>query len=142
MRPLRPSPANSLALTLLFLLIIIILVATSRDRLRPNPSWVVGFPKRNQEPRYHDYYNHYYVGQPRQRRRTHSLVDASRPSPRSQLCDHIEMIRRHHQQQRPFPPPPAAAARWNKGDGDDHEVDPRYGVEKRLVPSGPNPLHN
>ncbi|CAJ2650386.1 unnamed protein product [Trifolium pratense] len=22
------------------------------------------------------------------------------------------------------------------------EVDPRYGVDKRLVPSGPNPLHN
>ncbi|WOH12574.1 hypothetical protein DCAR_0832079 [Daucus carota subsp. sativus] len=22
------------------------------------------------------------------------------------------------------------------------EIDPRYGVEKRLVPSGPNPLHN
>ncbi|KAL7163779.1 hypothetical protein ACSBR2_039827 [Camellia fascicularis] len=24
----------------------------------------------------------------------------------------------------------------------DNEIDPRYGVEKRLVPSGPNPLHN
>ncbi|XP_038891849.1 CLAVATA3/ESR (CLE)-related protein 10-like [Benincasa hispida] len=23
-----------------------------------------------------------------------------------------------------------------------NEIDPRYGVEKRLVPSGPNPLHN
>ncbi|KAJ0963477.1 hypothetical protein J5N97_028599 [Dioscorea zingiberensis] len=22
------------------------------------------------------------------------------------------------------------------------EIDPRYGVDKRLVPSGPNPLHN
>ncbi|KAH7660708.1 Aquaporin-like protein [Dioscorea alata] len=22
------------------------------------------------------------------------------------------------------------------------DIDPRYGVEKRLVPSGPNPLHN
>ncbi|KZV34688.1 hypothetical protein F511_00590 [Dorcoceras hygrometricum] len=22
------------------------------------------------------------------------------------------------------------------------EIDPRYGVEKRLVPGGPNPLHN
>ncbi|KAI3467268.1 hypothetical protein Pfo_023931 [Paulownia fortunei] len=32
----------------------------------------------------------------------------------------------------PLPPPP--------DDGD--EIDPRYGVEKRLVPSGPNPLHN
>ncbi|XVF86059.1 hypothetical protein PTKIN_Ptkin17bG0170100 [Pterospermum kingtungense] len=24
----------------------------------------------------------------------------------------------------------------------DNEIDPRYGVEKRLVPSGPNPLHH
>ncbi|CAL9098649.1 unnamed protein product [Musa textilis] len=23
-----------------------------------------------------------------------------------------------------------------------NEIDPRYGVEKRLVPTGPNPLHN
>ncbi|KAK7307066.1 hypothetical protein VNO77_39799 [Canavalia gladiata] len=23
-----------------------------------------------------------------------------------------------------------------------NEIDPRYGAEKRLVPSGPNPLHN
>ncbi|KAL3501482.1 hypothetical protein ACH5RR_035931 [Cinchona calisaya] len=29
------------------------------------------------------------------------------------------------------PPPPS-----------DYEIDPRFGVEKRLVPSGPNPLHN
>ncbi|KAH6799113.1 hypothetical protein C2S51_035597 [Perilla frutescens var. frutescens] len=36
----------------------------------------------------------------------------------------------HHHQ----PPSPAR----NGGD----EIDPRYGVEKRLVPSGPNPLHN
>ncbi|KAL1551109.1 hypothetical protein AAHA92_18990 [Salvia divinorum] len=32
-----------------------------------------------------------------------------------------------------FPPPPRSG---------DNEIDPRYGVEKRLVPSGPNPLHN
>ncbi|XVE91368.1 hypothetical protein REPUB_Repub01dG0003700 [Reevesia pubescens] len=24
----------------------------------------------------------------------------------------------------------------------DNEIDPRYGVEKRLVPTGPNPLHH
>ncbi|KZV28358.1 hypothetical protein F511_11184 [Dorcoceras hygrometricum] len=35
----------------------------------------------------------------------------------------------------PFPPPPPLH-------GDGREIDPRYGVEKRLVPSGPNPLHN
>ncbi|XWS64203.1 hypothetical protein CRYUN_Cryun06bG0166200 [Craigia yunnanensis] len=32
----------------------------------------------------------------------------------------------------PQPPPPPEL----------NEIDPRYGVEKRLVPSGPNPLHN
>ncbi|KAL7091293.1 hypothetical protein ACP275_12G096300 [Erythranthe tilingii] len=46
-------------------------------------------------------------------------------------------IRLHLQKLRhcgpPFPPPPPP---------DDDEIDPRYGVEKRLVPSGPNPLHN
>ncbi|CAN6477235.1 unnamed protein product [Victoria cruziana] len=31
-----------------------------------------------------------------------------------------------------FPPPPPPV----------EELDPRYGVEKRLVPTGPNPLHN
>ncbi|KAL8457582.1 hypothetical protein ACS0TY_035446 [Phlomoides rotata] len=34
----------------------------------------------------------------------------------------------------PSPPPPVGE--------DGAEIDPRYGVEKRLVPSGPNPLHN
>lgn len=33
-----------------------------------------------------------------------------------------------------YPPPPL----FDEGD----EIDPRYGVAKRLVPSGPNPLHN
>ncbi|CAH9147511.1 unnamed protein product [Cuscuta epithymum] len=28
------------------------------------------------------------------------------------------------------------------GEARGREVDPRYGVDKRLVPSGPNPLHN
>ncbi|XVF85844.1 hypothetical protein PTKIN_Ptkin17bG0150300 [Pterospermum kingtungense] len=32
----------------------------------------------------------------------------------------------------PPPPPPSEL----------DEIDPRYGVEKRLVPSGPNPLHH
>ncbi|KAL3631215.1 hypothetical protein CASFOL_024199 [Castilleja foliolosa] len=35
------------------------------------------------------------------------------------------------------PPPTPPADLYDGG-----EIDPRYGVEKRLVPSGPNPLHN
>ncbi|OAY31251.1 CLAVATA3/ESR (CLE)-related protein 12 [Manihot esculenta] len=30
----------------------------------------------------------------------------------------------------------------DKQDVDRSEIDPRYGVEKRLVPTGPNPLHH
>ncbi|KAG2318784.1 hypothetical protein Bca52824_011997 [Brassica carinata] len=55
----------------------------------------------------------------------------SRPYARS-MC--LELQRIHgssswnHQQLVSPPPPP--------------QIDPRYGVDKRLVPSGPNPLHN
>ncbi|KAB5544724.1 hypothetical protein DKX38_012836 [Salix brachista] len=47
-------------------------------------------------------------------------------------------FQKHHQQQHENPLP---------GE-DEHkkaarsEIDPRYGVEKRLVPTGPNPLHH
>ncbi|GMI75383.1 CLAVATA3/ESR-RELATED 13 [Hibiscus trionum] len=37
-------------------------------------------------------------------------------------------FRKHHRQHSPLP--------------GDNEIDPRYGVEKRLVPTGPNPLHH
>ncbi|BAS94851.1 uncharacterized protein [Oryza sativa Japonica Group] len=46
-----------------------------------------------------------------------------------ELMRHRGGVRRHHR--RPAPPP-----------GRDEEVDLRYGVAKRLVPTGPNPLHN
>ncbi|KAL5722285.1 hypothetical protein ACHQM5_005823 [Ranunculus cassubicifolius] len=32
--------------------------------------------------------------------------------------------------------------RVQEPDPTDYEIDPRYGVEKRLVPTGPNPLHH
>ncbi|GMH31181.1 hypothetical protein Nepgr_033024 [Nepenthes gracilis] len=37
-----------------------------------------------------------------------------------------------------YPPPPPPLPPAQSG----YDIDPRYGVEKRLVPSGPNPLHN
>ncbi|PIM97909.1 hypothetical protein CDL12_29618 [Handroanthus impetiginosus] len=40
------------------------------------------------------------------------------------------LTRHHHRRKLPPPPPPP------------EDIDPRYGVEKRLVPSGPNPLHH
>ncbi|KAF5939151.1 hypothetical protein HYC85_023410 [Camellia sinensis] len=43
----------------------------------------------------------------------------------------------------PLPPPPSPPLPPKPSPLDhDNEIDPRYGVEKRLVPSGPNPLHN
>ncbi|KAI3452892.1 hypothetical protein Pfo_009555 [Paulownia fortunei] len=60
------------------------------------------------------------------RRRSHPCHPISTQPP-PVFCFQLQRIRHS-----PSPPPP------NKGD----EIDPRYGVEKRLVPSGPNPLHN
>ncbi|KAL6838585.1 hypothetical protein ACP4OV_031641 [Aristida adscensionis] len=55
------------------------------------------------------------------------------------LCHGLRLRRHqhpgHHHRQRPAPLPPPG-----RGAGD--EIDVRYGVAKRLVPTGPNPLHN
>ncbi|KAE9615487.1 hypothetical protein Lal_00018405 [Lupinus albus] len=51
----------------------------------------------------------------------------SRKNPRS-LC--IELQNMHQRMQTPVPP------------SNESGIDPRYGEEKRVVPSGPNPLHN
>ncbi|KAF6171724.1 hypothetical protein GIB67_007245 [Kingdonia uniflora] len=47
------------------------------------------------------------------------------------LCFHLP--RNHHYPPLLLPPPPPSPL---------DEIDPLYGVSKRLVPSGPNPLHN
>ncbi|KAL8518560.1 hypothetical protein ACS0TY_009789 [Phlomoides rotata] len=62
------------------------------------------------------------------RRRFHSCQPISTHLPSA--------IRYHLQRARHCPPPPPPPA------DDADEIDPRYGVAKRLVPSGPNPLHN
>ncbi|KAF8095751.1 hypothetical protein N665_0323s0017 [Sinapis alba] len=65
----------------------------------------------------------YYVSTP------HGSCDSfSRPYARS-MCLELQRIHRSTRKQPLVPPPPP-------------EIDPRYGVDKRLVPSGPNPLHN
>ncbi|KAJ4754618.1 CLAVATA3/ESR (CLE)-related protein 9 [Rhynchospora pubera] len=47
-------------------------------------------------------------------------------------CKHFLDVRQH---QKPPPMPPAPPEQSD-------EIDARYGVSKRLVPTGPNPLHN
>ncbi|KAL6190124.1 hypothetical protein ACLB2K_036523 [Fragaria x ananassa] len=60
--------------------------------------------------------------------RRHSCDAISRSSQKLRsLC--IQLQRAHHV---PSPPPSP----------EDYQIDPRFGVEKRRVPSGPNPLHN
>uniref|UniRef100_A0A7N0VJI6 CLAVATA3/ESR (CLE)-related protein 9 n=1 Tax=Kalanchoe fedtschenkoi TaxID=63787 RepID=A0A7N0VJI6_KALFE len=61
----------------------------------------------------------------RRRPRTTRACDANYPQA---ICLHLQRMRRRRP---PQPLPPSM-----------YEVDPRYGVQKRLVPSGPNPLHN
>ncbi|KAJ0253273.1 CLAVATA3/ESR [Hirschfeldia incana] len=57
-----------------------------------------------------------------------SCYSFSRPYARS-MCLELQRIHLSTRKQPHVPPPPP-------------EIDPRYGVDKRLVPSGPNPLHN
>ncbi|EOA37146.1 hypothetical protein CARUB_v10010464mg [Capsella rubella] len=59
----------------------------------------------------------------------HRTCDSfTRPYARS-MCIELQRIHRSSRKQPIVSPPPP-------------EIDPRYGVDKRLVPSGPNPLHN
>ncbi|KAH7835261.1 hypothetical protein Vadar_024504 [Vaccinium darrowii] len=62
-----------------------------------------------------------------------SLSTTQLSNPRT-VCYDLPRIHRR------LPPPPFSPPPPPKSPLD--EIDPRYGVEKRLVPSGPNPLHN
>ncbi|GFP90643.1 clavata3/esr (cle)-related protein 13 [Phtheirospermum japonicum] len=52
------------------------------------------------------------------------------------ILNHFRQPRTLHQP----PPQPPTPPPLREGGG--YEIDPRFGVEKRYVPSGPNPLHN
>ncbi|AES89983.1 Clavata3/ESR (CLE) gene family member [Medicago truncatula] len=69
--------------------------------------------------------NSRFLPSPSSSRNLHHCNSFSNRKPRS-LCYNLQRI--HHQNMHQVP----------------HgvEIDPRYGVDKRLVPSGPNPLHN
>ncbi|KAK9135358.1 hypothetical protein Syun_014688 [Stephania yunnanensis] len=55
---------------------------------------------------------------------------------RPPLCRQLQRKHNYHlRHPPPSPPPPPSSPSLD-------EIDPRYGVEKRLVPTGPNPLHN
>ncbi|KAI4967925.1 hypothetical protein ZWY2020_005603 [Hordeum vulgare] len=81
---------------------------------------------------------------------TSSAAGPPQPQPQDQQWHHHHHHRHrrgHHHRQRHHR---LHTSRWNwqrippaaaPGDGGE-EADPRYGVEKRLVPTGPNPLHH
>ncbi|KAL5826295.1 hypothetical protein ACOSQ3_018137 [Xanthoceras sorbifolium] len=79
-------------------------------------------PPTSTSPRNHHHYTRNY----------HSCSSFSQKNSRS-LCIQLQRIHQHQQQYRPLSPPSPPSL---------NEIDSRYGVEKRLVPSGPNPLHN
>ncbi|KAJ9174189.1 hypothetical protein P3X46_017243 [Hevea brasiliensis] len=103
-------------LFILLLFLPLIFFVSSAARL-PNPTSFF-----NSFPRNHQHFN----PQPL------SCDSFSHKSTSRSLCIHFQ---RMNPQRRlvPPPPPPSPAS---------EEIDPRYGAEKRLVPSGPNPLHN
>ncbi|KAI8539228.1 hypothetical protein RHMOL_Rhmol09G0165300 [Rhododendron molle] len=53
----------------------------------------------------------------------------------------INRLRQHHRYHRNHHRKNAPDTRGQPGPAG-NEIDPRYGVEKRLVPTGPNPLHH
>lgn len=60
-------------------------------------------------------------------------------------CHELRLRRRrgrrhHHRRTPPVPLPPPGPGRDDGGE--EEEIDMRYGVAKRRVPTGPNPLHN
>ncbi|XP_066308187.1 inactive protein FON2 SPARE1-like [Miscanthus floridulus] len=75
-----------------------------------------------------------------------SFDAAASPSSTGHHHHHHHHLQHHHHHRN-------ADRRWNRhgvipslppsaaGEGDE-AIDPRYGVQKRLVPSGPNPLHH
>ncbi|XVE91587.1 hypothetical protein REPUB_Repub01dG0022700 [Reevesia pubescens] len=70
----------------------------------------------------------------RQQNSKFSNCDSFSRAEQRSLCDQLHRIH-NFQPLLPSSLPPPPPSKLN-------EIDPRYGVEKRLVPSGPNPLHN
>uniref|UniRef100_A0A0E0JZ74 FON2 SPARE1 n=1 Tax=Oryza punctata TaxID=4537 RepID=A0A0E0JZ74_ORYPU len=73
--------------------------------------------------------------------------DASSPSSLT-TTDHHHPDRHHHHHTHHGHRHHRGHDRWNRDGvpptaaGQGEEVDPRFGVQKRLVPTGPNPLHH
>ncbi|CAH1431534.1 unnamed protein product [Lactuca virosa] len=117
---MKNSLSSSQSLFHLLLICIFIITITSSTTFSET-STITYHPNRRHQLHYHN-----------------SCITISRKEHPKPLCKSRcppplpPLLHRHPQVQPPPPPPPPI----------NEEIDPRYGVSKRLVPSGPNPLHN
>lgn len=122
---MKSSPSSTTSSFLIFLrllvlvTIVFLLFVTSTSGLS-NPTMHESSSRNSHNHHHHHLYP-----------RIHSCGSLSHERSRS-LCIKLQRNHQHHTLPPPPPPPPSEL----------DEIDPRYGVEKRLVPSGPNPLHN
>ncbi|XP_018812503.1 CLAVATA3/ESR (CLE)-related protein 10-like [Juglans regia] len=108
-----------LIMAFLLLLLLLLFGLASASRISKYPKMPDQASSRN--------YGHHQLLYPHHHQ-PNSCGSLSREKSRS-FCFQLQRI--HHYRHLPSPPPLQT-----------DEIDPRYGVEKRLVPSGPNPLHN
>ncbi|GMY25884.1 CLAVATA3/ESR (CLE)-related protein 9 [Fagus crenata] len=111
---MKSSPSSICRLLVLIIVFLLLFVTSSASGTLSNPT-LHEISSRNS----HNHHHHHL---------DHSCGSLSSEKSRS-LCIKLQRI---HQHQTLPPPSPSQL----------DEIDPRYGVEKRLVPSGPNPLHN
>ncbi|GAB2280207.1 hypothetical protein Dimus_014848 [Dionaea muscipula] len=84
------------------------------------------------EPSSRNHHHHHghphlqHIGHQPHHRQYHRFCDSFPSRYPPTICIPLYNLHRH-----PPPPPPS-----------EYDIDPRYGVQKRLVPGGPNPLHN
>ncbi|KAG6574051.1 CLAVATA3/ESR (CLE)-related protein 10, partial [Cucurbita argyrosperma subsp. sororia] len=123
------SPSSSFAtngqLIMMILIVLFLFVSSSTaTRLSNHPPSTTVPEASPITPRHHP---------PRHKQQLHPCDALTRENSRS-LCIHLHRVYQHRLPVY-LPPLPLPLLTHN-------QIDPRYGVEKRLVPSGPNPLHN
>ncbi|GAV91796.1 hypothetical protein CFOL_v3_35182 [Cephalotus follicularis] len=120
-----PSPTATMSSHCFAILILLHLIFVTSATSISNPASLVTYSRNHQKQPYHHHY-HYIL---------HICGSLSHESSRT-LCSDLQRIHRYRPLTPLLQPPPTLPS------SPDHDIDPRYGVEKRLVPSGPNPLHN
>lgn len=119
--PCTSSSATNAQLFMMISMLLLVFVNSSATRLSGYPP-STGLPDASPTPSSHQLPH-------RELQQLHPCDALTHENSRS-LCIHLYRVYQHHL---PVHVPPMLTH---------NEIDARYGVEKRLVPSGPNPLHN